>query len=72
MERSELSWMYHFACDRIHEVVDDLYEAIHNNQGYPQEDFEKVYQEVLESKSKIYQELDLIKTVIDEYQAKSQ
>lgn len=63
--------MYHYACDQIHVIVDDLYEAIHDDEGFAKEDLEDVYDIVMESKRKIYQELDLIKSVIDEYQAES-
>ena len=37
MELSKLSWYYHHACDRIHEIIDDLYEALHNEEGVPME-----------------------------------
>lgn len=68
MEKSKLSWMFHFACSRIHDVVDDMYEALHNESGDPQESISLVHEVVQEAKKNIYEELDLIKTVIDEYE----
>ena len=31
----KISWYYHHACDRIHEIIDDLYEALHKEEGIP-------------------------------------
>ena len=67
MEKSKLSWMFHFACSRIHDVVDDMYEALHTESGEPEESLSKVYEVVHEAKRNIYEELDLIKSMIDEY-----
>lgn len=67
MERSDLSWMFYLACDRIHEVIDDLYEAIHTSDGDAVESMLDVHESVRDSKARIYEELDLIKCAIDEY-----
>tara|TARA_A100001391_G_scaffold75719_1_gene49036 strand:+ start:169 stop:393 length:225 start_codon:yes stop_codon:yes gene_type:complete len=68
MEISKLSWMFHFACSRIHDTVDDMYEALHNEEGSPVESMKDVYEVVQEAKRNIYEELDLIKTIIDEHE----
>ena len=69
METSKLSWYYHHACDKIHEVIDDLYEALHEETGIPKEDLRLVEDAMEGVKTAIYQELDLIKTVVDEHQS---
>ena len=69
MEKSKLSWYYHHACDKIHEVIDDLYEALHEETGIPKEELRLVEEAMEGVKTAIYQELDLIKTVVDEHQS---
>ena len=69
METSKLSWYYHHACDKIHEVIDDLYEALHEEPGIPKEELRLVEEAMEGVKTAIYQELDLIKTVVDEHQS---
>ena len=69
METSKLSWYYHHACDKIHEVIDDLYEALHEETGIPKEELRLVAEAMEGVKTAIYQELDLIKTVVDEHQS---
>lgn len=68
MEISKLSWYYYHACDRIHEVVDDLYEALHEETGVPKEELALVEEALEGVKMAIYQELDLIKSAVDEHQ----
>ena len=69
METSKLSWYYHQACDRIHEVVDDLYESLHQETGVPKEELALVEEAMEGVKMAIYQELDLIKSAVDEHQS---
>jgi hypothetical protein len=69
METSKLSWYYHHACDKIHEVIDDLYEALHQETWIPKEELRLVEEAMEGVKTAIYQELDLIKTVVDEHQS---
>ena len=69
METSKLSWYYHHACDKIHEVIDDLYEALHEETGIPKEELRLVEEAMEGVKTAIYQELDLIKTVVAEHQS---
>ena len=68
MEISKLSWYYFHACDRIHDVVDDLYEALHKDNGTPKDKLTHVEQAMDGVKSAIYQELDLIKTAVSEHE----
>jgi predicted RNase H-related nuclease YkuK (DUF458 family) len=68
MEISKLSWYYHHACDRIHEIVDDLYEALHKETGMPKERLSHVEEAMDGVRAAIYQELDLIKTAVSEHE----
>ena len=69
MELSKLSWYYHHACDRIHEIIDDLYEALHKEEGVPLELTGEVEEAMEGVKTAIYQELDLIKSAVDEHES---
>jgi HEAT repeat protein len=68
MEISKLSWYYHHACDRIHEIVDDLYEALHKETGIPKEEMAQVEEALEGVRTAIYQELDLIKSAVGEHE----
>ena len=70
METSKLSEYFFLACDRIHQVIDDLYESLHDEDGESLLKAEEVEQAMEGIKSAIYQELDLIKSVVDEYESK--
>jgi len=70
METSKLSEYFFLACDRIHQVIDDLFESLHDEKGQPLLKSEEVEQAMEGIKSAIYQELDLIKSVVDEYESK--
>ena len=67
MEISKLSWYYYHACDKIHEIVDDLYEALHKEEGVPMELTGEVEEAMEGVKTAIYHELDLIKSAVDEH-----
>jgi len=69
MELSKLSWYYHHACDRIHEIIDDLYEALHKEEGIPLELTGEVEEAMEGVKTAIYHELDLINTAVDEHES---
>jgi len=69
MEISKLSWYYYHACDRIHEVVDDLYESLHKETGVPKEELTSIEEAMKGVKVAIYQELDLIKSAVDEHES---
>ena len=68
MEISKLSWYYYHACDRIHEIVDDLYEALHKETGIPKEEMVQVEEALEGVRTAIYQELDLIKSAVGEHE----
>jgi hypothetical protein len=72
MEISKLSWYYYHACDRIHEIVDDLYEALHKEEGVPMERLGEVEKAMEGVKSAIYHELDLIQSAVDEHESESE
>ena len=72
MEISKLSWYYYHACDRIHEIVDDLYEALHAEDGGPMELTGEVEEAMEGVKTAIYHELDLIKAAVDEHESESE
>ena len=67
MEKSKLSSYYFIACDRIHQIVDDLYEALHKETGVPVETSKEVEDALEGVRSAIYQEIDLIRTAVDEH-----
>lgn len=67
MEKSKLSSYYYLACDRIHQIVDDLYEAVHDEFGGPVETSDEVEKALGDVKTLIWHEIDLIKTVVDEH-----
>ena len=69
MEISKLSWYYYHACDKIHEIVDDLYEALHKEEGVPMELTGEVEEAMEGVKTAIYHELDLIKSAVDEHES---
>jgi|TARA_R100001460_G_scaffold32010_3_gene62980 hypothetical protein len=69
MEKSKLSWYYFHACERIHEIVDDLYEALHEETGIPKERIGLVEEAMEGVKSAMYEELDLIKSIANEHES---
>jgi len=69
METSRLSAYYLIACDRVHQVVDELYENLHNEKGEPIQISEAVIDIVAKSRKEIYEELDMIKSIVAEYEA---
>tara|TARA_R100001510_G_scaffold19806_1_gene17266 strand:+ start:1065 stop:1277 length:213 start_codon:yes stop_codon:yes gene_type:complete len=70
VETSKLSSYYYLACDRIHQIVDDLYEAIHDESGLPLDTSEEVEEALKDVKSFIWHEIDLIKSAVDEFEGK--
>ena len=68
MEISRVSSYYFIACDRVHEVMDDLYESLHDKDGNPMTDLESVIDIVANSRKEIYEELDMIKSIVAEYE----
>jgi hypothetical protein len=48
--------------------MDDLYEALHDEDGKPLTDLESVIDIVSSSRKEIYEELDIIKSIVAEYE----
>ena len=69
MERSKLSEYFCIACDRIHQVIDDLFESLHDENGEPLMTTEQVEKAMEGVRAALYQELDLIKSIVDEYES---
>ena len=72
MEISKLSWYYYHACDRVHQIIDDLYEALHDEYGVPREKLGEVDKALEGVKTAIYHEIDLIKSAVDEHQSETE
>jgi hypothetical protein len=68
MELSKLSWLYFHACDAMHQVVDDLYESLHNDEGEPLERRSRVDEAMEGVKMALLQELDLITSSASEHE----
>jgi hypothetical protein len=68
MERSKLSQYYYLACDRVHEAVDSLYESLHDVDGIPLCDPDSVIDSVIHTRRIISEELDLVKSIVKEYE----
>tara|TARA_R100000149_G_C5833812_1_gene108387 strand:- start:64 stop:291 length:228 start_codon:yes stop_codon:yes gene_type:complete len=67
MEKSKLSFYYHLACDRVHIVLDDLYESLHDDDGDPIMDPALIESSIQAASSVINEELSIIKTALDEH-----
>tara|TARA_R100001460_G_scaffold5106_2_gene14220 strand:- start:153 stop:323 length:171 start_codon:yes stop_codon:yes gene_type:complete len=48
--------------------MDDLYESLHDKDGNPITDLESVIDIVANSRKEIYEELDMIKSIVAEYE----
>ena len=70
MDISKLSWMYYHACNRMHDVIDDLYEELHDNKGEPLELKAHVDEAMEGVKMALYQELDLITASVAEHEGR--
>lgn len=67
MERSNLSFYYHLACDRAHTMLDELYESLHDSDGSPIIDQEIVDASIEAVSDVIREELNIIKSALDEH-----
>lgn len=66
MKLDELSRLYNLSCLNAHQLLDELYEAVHTPEGDPKvapEEINSIRQSFL---AKIRQELELIQTASDE------
>lgn len=68
MTKQELSGCYFRGASRAELVLEKLYEDIHDDQGNPIEDYEKVKLKVDEAIKNVRLELDIIKTAAQEKQ----
>ena len=66
METFELSRMFFVACDRMHDAVDELYEALHKLNGEPIEKLAGIEESIGRLRNAIYHEIDLINSSISE------
>ena len=66
MEKFELSYRIHEACDRIHQATTDMYEAMHPD-GDPHADFLVAEQNIRDFREWVNNEIDLIRELIGEY-----
>jgi|TARA_R110000744_G_scaffold44605_2_gene99374 hypothetical protein len=66
MKPEKLSGLYNLSCLNAHDLIDELYESVHTNDGDPLVTSEEV--KVIRQKflSKIRQELELIQSAADE------
>ena len=71
MDPYKLSEYYCIACDRVHAVIDDLYETLHDDEGKPVDDVSDVVEIVIKARKSIAEELDLIRSIITEYAEKN-
>ena len=67
MEKSEISFYYHLACDRAHTILDELYECLHDPDGNPILDQEIVDASIEAVSDVIREELNIIKSALDEH-----
>ena len=67
MHTQELSKVYGGACNRMHEAVTILYEALHDSEGNPHTDVEYVVDRVSEYRRWLLVEADLVREVVREY-----
>ena len=66
MKPEKLSGLYNLSCLNAHDLIDELYESVHTNDGDPlvtSEEVKAIRQKFL---SKIRQELELIQSAADE------
>jgi len=67
MEAYDLSQYYFMSCHRAHEVIDELYELIHDEDGNPKIKSEDVIGILHEARKVLAEELDMIKSSCIEY-----
>jgi hypothetical protein len=66
MEPEKLSSLYNLACLNAHELLDELYESVHTNDGDPLVDPSELKQVRQRYLAKIRHELELIQSAADE------
>ena len=68
MERSKLSEYYSLASLKVHALIDELYESLHDEKGEPLTEYEEVLDTVLRVRKNMFEELDLIKSIVREFE----
>lgn len=63
----ELSQTYHGACCRMHDAVNELYEALHTSEGEAQVNIEYVYDRISDYRKWLLIEADLIREAVRQY-----
>lgn len=71
METAQLSKTYGGACNRLHDAITLLYEAIHDSKGNPHTDVGYVVDRVSEYRRWMLMEADLIREAVREYDEES-
>ena len=71
MKTSKVSEYFYIACDRIHQVIDELYESLHDEEGNALLSSDQIEESMEGVKNAVYQELDLIKSIVEEYESRS-
>jgi len=69
MERSKqsLSDYYSIACLRMHALINDMYESLHEDDGTPIGDYDEVLDSIMSVRKEMFEELDLIKSICREF-----
>lgn len=67
MNSEKLSQMYSLATERMHQLISDLYEDLHKDNGEPKDTEAQVTLETNKVIRALRSELDLIKTSVIEY-----
>ncbi len=71
MKTSKVSEYFYIACDRIHQIIDELYESLHDEEGIALLSSDQIEESMEGVKNAVYQELDLIKSIVEEYESRS-
>jgi hypothetical protein len=67
MDKNKLGELYSLATQRMHDLIDELYENLHNESGEPKDTEAQVTLETSKIIRAVRSELDLIKTSALEY-----
>lgn len=67
MDKAQLSKTYGGACNRLHDAITLLYEALHDNKGEPHTDVGYVVDRVSEYRRWMLIEADLIREAVREH-----
>lgn len=68
MELKRLSKGYYDGCDRIHTLIDEMYEKLHDDDGNPITDPATISNSITATMKILRLETDFIKAMVQEYQ----